>query len=677
MSDKIIDKINDGWFLLFCIVPFAICGYIINDILTNIAISVCWAVAIICFIIRSMIDSGYDLFGLKNYEISQGTINLLAIQYSILSIVEIKYHVLTSLWQSSGSLLRFILCVAGVLFLIMNVAVWFGFVVKKKDDPKRIVTPKYNTHDIPKDAACVFSALDSFEAIIQGHKEEMDKLEELVIPVPEEPSEENKAPFVDYLQSLSSLPKSHPEFAALEQFALMVADKSHLYDFGEELSHSLVDMVKDGWDYAGSLKDLLIDTKCSVVDYISNPTKETSLSLWHNIQHCMQHDIHGAKFHLDIEHARGLWGKVGTVLKHSASDTGKGAFETFFNEEAFHDLNANFAEQFSEHLDDIASSIPTDIDMDVWAPDFNADAHFPMISTAIELCRLGSKYADGDVDMEKAATKSGVKIGMTAGGAYLGGVIGSFLFPGVGTAVGAMIGGWLGRFGANKINKAETKRLQGELEDQVKRIEERAEEAKQNIEQYQHQTAERITDVAQRESENFEELKHESPLAEYSDKSILQAVSIIAKEYLVHFIHEAEDKYGDSKEAETSYLKKYLPSADQIKEYPKESLGLILSSQKYIRDNFEEDYRYNSELMNEICISSVVQKMSLTKTLQALWYNQVFNDYKSSVANIMQKSNDYIEEYVDNVDLEKQAIDAEVARAEEIKIELEKEMKTN
>ena len=677
MSDKIIDKINDGWLLLFCIVPFAICGYIINDIFTIIAVSLFWTIAIICFIIRALIDSGYDLYGLKNYEISQGAINLLAIQYSILSIVEIKYHIITSLWLNSSPLLRIILGVAGVLYLIMNVAVWLGFVVKKKDNPKPIVVPDYNTQDIPKDALTVFAALDSFEDIINDHTLEMDKLENLIIPVPEEPSEENKAPFVDYLQSLSNLPKSHPEFAALEQFVLMVADKSHLYDFGEELSHSLVDMSKDGWSYAGGLKDLLFDTKSSVADYISNPTKETSLALWHNIQHCMQHDFHGAKFHFDIEHARGLWGKVGTLLKHSASDTGKGIFETFFNDDAFHDLNENLAEQFSEHLDDIASSIPTDIDMDVWDPDFNADAHFPMISTAVELCRLGVKYADGDVDMEKAAAKSGVKIGMTAGGAYLGGVIGSFLFPGVGTAVGAMIGGWLGRFGANKINKAETKRLQGELEKQVKRIEQRAEEAKQNIEQYQLRTAENITDVAKIESENFEELKHDSPLVGYSEKSMLQAVSIIAKEYLVHFIHEAERKYGTIKEEETSKLKKFLPSTDQIRVYPKESLGLILSSQKYIRNHFKEDYRYNSELMNEICISSVVQKLSLTKTLQALWYNQVYIDYKTSIANVMQKSNDYIKEYVDNVDLEKRAVDEEIERAEEIKEELENEMKTN
>lgn len=677
MSDKIIDKINDGWLLLFCIVPFAICGYIINDVFTIIVVSLFWTIAIISFIIRTLIDSGHDLYGLKNYEISQGAINLLAIQYSILSIVEIKYHIITSLWLNSSPLLRIILGVAGVLYLIMNVAVWLGFVLKKKDNPKPIVVPDYNTQDIPKDALTVFAALDSFEDIINDHKMEMDKLENLNIPVPEEPSEENKAPFVDYLQSLSNLPKSHPEFAALEQFVLMVADKSHLYDFGEELSHSFVDMSKDGWSYAGGLKDLLFDTKSSVADYISNPTKETSLALWQNIQHCMQHDFHGAKFHFDIEHARGLWGKVGTLLKHSASDTGKGIFETFFNDDAFHDLNENLVEQFSEHLDYIASSIPTDIDMDVWDPDFNADGHFPMISTAVELCRLGAKYADGDVDMEKAAAKSGVKIGMTAGGAYLGGVIGSFLFPGVGTAAGAMIGGWLGRFGANKINKAETKRLQGELGDQVKRIEERAKEAKQNIEQYQRQTAERITNVAQRESENFKELKYESPLSGYSNKSMLKAVSMITKEYLIHFIHEVEDKYGASKKTETSNLQKYVPSAEQIKVYPKESLGLILSSQKYIRDNFKEDYRYNSKLINEICISSVIQKITVTKTLQALWYNQVFNDYKTSVANIMQKSNDYIKEYIDNVDLEKHAIDIEVTKAEEIKNELEKEIKTN
>lgn len=625
MSDNIIAKLNDGWLLLFCIVTFAICGFIINDTTTNIAISVCWTIAIICFIIRVINDSGYDIFGLKSYEISQGTINLLAIQYSILSVVEIKYHIFTSLWQNSGFILRIILGAAGVLYIIMNIAIWLGFIVKKKEQATRIVSPKYNAQDIPSDAVCIFSALDTFENIIQGHKREMFKLEEFTIPVPEKPSTKNKAPFVDYLQSLSNLPKNHPEFAALEQFALMVTENSHLHNFGDELSHSLVNMVKDGWDYAGGLKDLLIITKNSVADYISNPTKETSLALWNNIQHCMQHDFHGAKFHLDIEHAKGLWGKIATILKHSASDTGKGTFETFFNNDTFHDLNANFADQFSAHLDDIASSISTDIDMDVWDPDFNADSHFPMISSVIELCRLGSKYANGDVDMEKA----------------------------------------------------ETKRLQGELGDQVKRIEERAKEAKQNIEQYQRQTAEKITNVAQRESENFEELKNESPLSGYSNKSMLQAVSMITKEYLIHFIHEVEDKYGASKKTETSNLQKYVPSADQIKVYPKESLGLILSSQKYIRDNFKEDYRYNSKLINEICISSVIQKITVTKTLQALWYNQVFNDYKTSVANIMQKSNDYIKEYIDNVDLEKHAIDIEVTRAEEIKNELEKEIKTN
>lgn len=58
---------------------------------------------------------------------------------------------------------------------------------------------------------------------------------------------------------------------------------------------------------------------------------------------------------------------------------------------------------FSEHIDDIASSMPTDVDIDIWNPDFNCDAHFPLITTAIETFKLGSKYfSDDDINMESA-----------------------------------------------------------------------------------------------------------------------------------------------------------------------------------------------------------------------------------------------------------------------------------
>lgn len=675
MSDKIISKINEGWLMLFCIVPFAICGYILNDVFVNIAISVFWTIAVICYIIRILIDCGYGIKGFKDYEISQGTINLLAIQYTTLSIVEIKYHIFASLWHSSGIFLRVILFFAGLLFLIVNVAVWLGFVVKKKNKQNNIIIPEYNAQDIPKDATCVLTALDSFEDVINEHMAEMERLSNLTIPVPNKSSELNKAPLVDYIQTLSDLPNSHSEFAAFEQFALMVVDKSRLNDFGEELSHSLGEIVKDGYDYAGGLKELLIETKNSFGDYISNRSEETTHAILKNFRRCLQHDIHSAKFHYDFDHAKGVWGKLGTVFKHITSDFGKGTFKTFFNEDDMRGLNEVFGSKFEEHMEDIASSLSTDIDIDVWDPDYNAEAHFPMISTAVELCRLGIKYTDGDVDMEKAFTKSGTKIGMTAGGAWIGAAIGSLL-PGAGTVVGAMIGGWLGRLGANKINKAETKRLQGELEEQIKRFEMRVEDAKHNIVQYQSQTIENITYVAYQERDNFEELKQESPLACYAKNTMLQAVLIIEKDYLEQFINDVENQY-ETNDEDISKLRSFLPSAEQIKNYPQECLELILSSQKYIRNHFKEDYRYNAELINEICISSVLQKICLTKTLQALWYNQVFNDYKTAVANVMQKTNDYIKDYVDKVGVEKQAIDKEVAIAEEIKRKLEMEMKTN
>ena len=110
--------------------------------------------------------------------------------------------------------------------------------------------------------------------------------------------------------------------------------------------------------------------------------------------------------------------------------------------------------------------------------------------------------------------------------------------------------------------------------------------------------------------------------------------------------------------------------------YPKESLGLLLSSQKYIGNNMEEDYRCNSALMNEICLSSIVKSIAVFKSLQAFWYNKIYTEYKSSIYKVMKESNGQIETYVENIDSEKKRIDDEVDKAEHIKKQVEDEAKT-
>ena len=85
---------------------------------------------------------------------------------------------------------------------------------------------------------------------------------------------------------------------------------------------------------------------------------------------------------------------------------------------------------------------------------------------------------------------------------------------------------------------------------------------------------------------------------------------------------------------------------------------------------------YNWSLMNEICLSSVVRSIAVLKSLQVLWYNKIYTEYKGSIYKVMKESNGQIETYVENIDSEKKRIDDEVDKAEHIKKQVEDEAKT-
>ena len=184
-----------------------------------------------------------------------------------------------------------------------------------------------------------------------------------------------------------------------------------------------------------------------------------------------------------------------------------------------------------------------------------------------------------------------------------------------------------------------------------------------------------ISSIAKDKNIAFEDIKKDNPFEEYSQNTMLIAVSIIIRDYLKHIIKNCEDDPNITSN-QIQQLRQYIPSNAQINRYPQESLGLLLSSQKYIRNNINEDYRYNSELMNEICLKTIVESITILKSLQALWYNKIFVEYKDSIYNIMKESNEHIKEYVENVDKEKKRIDEELDKVERLKKEVEDEAKT-
>lgn len=676
-ENAIVDRINKGWLLIICLLPFVCIGAYMNRMALTISLLLIWFTPITLFIIDQIPKNLFDIEKKIGYEISRGAFYLLAIQYSVLSIAVFGYHIINfDRIQSSPFWIKLCATIIVLAYLLMNYLIISGFLFEKVHVQEDVKVPIFEKQDLSAETKCVFEATQSYSEIVSLHHMQMEELRGLSIPVPQEPSETNKTPFVDYLKELSDMPKSHASLASLEQFALAIADKSGLYDFGDKIIDNLQGLAKDGVDYVVDLKDILLGSKESFADYLSHHDQETTYTLLDNIKHCIYSDFHGAKFRFDLSHAHGEYDKLGTVLKHLASDTGKGSVETFFDSDKLDEINHNFAEHFSEHIDDIASSMPTDVDIDIWNPDFNCDAHFPLITTAIETFKLGSKYfSDDDINMESAFGKSATKIGMTAGGAYLGSALGTLVFPGVGTMIGAMIGGWLGKKGAHSINTAELKRLQGELTNQIRVIQDTAKLAQENIQRYQEETTANISAIAHRANLAFQSIKEDDPFQSYSENTMLFATAIIFRDYIVQLICDLKNG-DDTQRKHAQILEQYLPSNQQIQMYPQESLGLLLSSQKYISNNMEEDYRYNWSLMNEICLSSVVRSIAVLKSLQVLWYNKIYTEYKGSIYKVMKESNGQIETYVENIDSEKKRIDDEVDKAEHIKKQVEDEAKT-
>lgn len=676
-ENAIVDRINKGWLLIICLLPFVCIGAYMNRMALTISLLLIWFTPITLFILDQIPKNLFDIEKKIGYEISRGAFYLLAIQYSVLSIAVFGYHIINfDRIQSSPLWIKLCATIIVLAYLLMNYLIISGFLFEKVHVQEDVKVPIFEKQDLSAETKCVFEATQSYSEIVSLHHMQMEELRGLSIPVPQEPSETNKTPFVDYLKELSDMPKSHASLASLEQFALAIVDKSGLYDFGDKIIDNLQGLAKDGVDYVVDLKDILLGSKESFADYLSHHDQETTYTLLDNIKHCIYSDFHGAKFRFDLSHAHGEYDKLGTVLKHLASDTGKGSVETFFDSDKLDEINHNFAEHFSEHIDDIASSMPTDVDIDIWNPDFNCDAHFPLITTAIETFKLGSKYfSDDDINMESAFEKSATKIGMTAGGAYLGSALGTLVFPGVGTMIGAMIGGWLGKKGAHSINTAELKRLQGELTNQIQVIQDTAKLAQENIQRYQEETTANISAIAHRANLAFQSIKEDDPFQSYSENTMLFATAIIFRDYIVQLICDLKNG-DDTQRKHAQILEQYLPSNLQIQMYPQESLGLLLSSQKYISNNMEEDYRYNWSLMNEICLSSVVRSIAVLKSLQVLWYNKIYTEYKGSIYKVMKESNGQIETYVENIDSEKKLIDDEVDKAEHIKKQVEDEAKT-
>lgn len=681
MSDETIDTINKGISLSLFLVAVVLWMVFLGDYVTNIILSAIWFFPSALFIydlIRFATDRKEEFRTIqRKCDISRPALHVLALFWSIVTILISKYHHEIGFFESNVG----IWCIVAMVFVFLNVILINGFIIVRRQPQNNVDKPQVIDEELPEEGRVLLDTLEWYTKLAEENNGENSKLMALSIPTFNVQQYNGDAPFVEYCNELSSIPKTYPELASLEQFALMVADNSGVDEMLDTIAKNMGYLAKDGLEWAGGLKDVLAKTTSSVVDYFHHPDGETTQHLLDNIRDTIDKDVHRAFFRMGFSHANGVSGKLGYLTKHLFQDAGKGTAETFFDFDDLHEMNDHFVDSLHEHIDDVVSSLPTDVEMDIWDPNFDGSAHFPIITTAIEAIKLGEKYSDGDVDMEKAFEKSVTKIGFTAGGAGIGSLIGAglgtLIFPGAGTGVGAkvgaIVGSLIGKNEAKEINMADLKKLQEEFDEQKRILDKRVNDAEKNIERYRRETNTSVESISKTESRRFEELKSENPMTLVNGEMMSRSYTLVVRDYLLDFLNSNESSISEKERREVN---RYIPTVEQCKYYPQESLRLMLSAKEVVNRNANGSYFCDFNDIYEICISNIVEDVVIAKTSQALWYNHLRNSYKSSIFNILQMSNDSIKGYVENVNDEYRRIDVEVDKLKEIKQKVEKEAKT-
>lgn len=626
----------------------------------------------ITFIIEALILFEYYILVVikfPKHEIAEGPLTLLLFQLSIVVYALIENEIVK---PSSPFTIRIIASAFLIAYMFMTYWIIKGFVLQKKEEELCIPDcPSVDSVNHTPEAVCLLNAVDEVDKMQLSFEEQRTNIDDLKVPIPSAPSEDNPAPFVNYLKEVSDLPTRYPALASLEQFFEIMCANQDWDNFFNSLESSFDIAATGTGDYLHGLKDVLFDTRHAITEYIHHPDHETTSKLIEHALKTFTEDAHSSYFRICLSHAEGIGGKAAYVLRKFATDSLKGGAESFVNSEDLHHLNADLADSFHEAFDNITSSVPQEIDVDIFSPDFDGSGHFPFITTAIEAFKLANKWTDGDIDMVSAAEKSAVKIAGTAGGAYMGSAIGTLICPGVGTAIGAMIGGWLGRRAANSVNRQELERLQQIYEEEYNRLNDLAVQAKQVITSAQQTTANQIMDVAIEEHASFENAKESDPFEKIRNNELVYAVDIILRSYIIYFLKEQQNQNSTDKK-----LKSYIPTLEQIRLYPKESLELMLAAQKHIKTQYNEDEYYNYEVVIQACIEMMVKNLALYKTLQCTWYTEMYDAYRRSISNVLSRSDSHIKEYVDIVRSENDKIDRQKQVVDEAEQNVRDEART-
>lgn len=471
-------------------------------------------------------------------------------------------------------------------------------------------------------------SLAAYEALKKQLEDEERALGELEIPVPDTPSAEKPAPYVEYVGKIAEIGKSHNNVASLEQLLLSVTSLPNLDGWSSSLMNVFNSMGNVATTATGGIGQAIK----SMSNFVAHPDKDTSSELWSNIVEHFKESGQSQFFKMKLMHSHN---KLFAFAKEGLKDAGKGATDTFIPDDLgdkLHDsvfeLGDDFQELFTHFVPEF--DLPGD---ELFEPDFDFDGHFPIISTTREVFKNIDRFSDGSVDMGSSITHSMTKIAGMGGGAYLGAAIGSLIFPGVGTVIGGMIGGWLGKSGASKLNAMEFERLKEEFETEKNVLDALVMESQQVIQAKQKSVNENITKKAIECNEEFHSSQESTPLNEFDEKSLMRSFSIILYDFIWDCAEQYSPKHKKCNIEKYTMLLDTLPTRLEIVQNIESVMyRMLYKIETMIADGQikEPDYLHINTICKIFHKVIIAQALSM-QTLHLVWMEKTRQLYTSGV----------------------------------------------
>lgn len=570
----------------------------------------------------------------------------------------------------------------------------FGYPIIEKvsDDHLFHYSPRYKT------TKSLQVTLENLRDTLADLREQELVVETMKIPIPPTTDKAEISPFVDYVKELSDVGKSHPSLASLEQLVLAVTHFPNLDGWMASLQSSI--QATGTAMSAGA--EHISTTVHNFGKFVSHPDTETWQKLSINVMHHLQDSGHSQMLKWKLSHSHNLGQTLGTLGKEAGKDFGKGSYETFSSEDTMADLK-DALHDFKDSLEHLGDHFVPSIDlsdMNIFDPDFDFTAHFPLISTLKEAYINLDRLGDGDVDMGASLLHSATKIGGRTGGASLGSMIGTIFCPGVGTLIGGLVGAFAGGWLAKKINAQKFEELKERFEQEKMRLEEMVASSTLRIELKQKDVGDEITRAAYHQQKEFEKVTSLSPLGNgdgCNSKRLMDLYLYAFGCVIYDLIWEQAAKYSLKSPYPDRY--KYNSLLSLLPDNNKEQYTQFYSSEgmpkKYQRGSQESLLSMIDGLLflmkskhlqaiQYVSVTEVVKmfidiinnEILMLHTQHIGWLNAVQQNYMKCNNALLRKSEDEFKSLQDTMDEEQTKIKAQADKCSEIAHQTEAEKNT-